>query len=208
MSKLTQSDLPVIVARGDSFARVYRIEAAPSDIGYDLGTGDTLEAFVPTATGQGVPPIPGFNAEDAETWPTIEELAAHFASLIPTAETILATRKAQLRAIAKARRSELIAAGFSYLGKTIQTRDLVDVSNVEAAALKATNDAGYSTYWITGDNSLLALDAAGIIGMQGAMVDAGNAIFAAYIATTSAIEAAADLAAVEALAESAATFTP
>jgi phytoene dehydrogenase-like protein len=89
MSKLTQSDLPVIVARGDSYARVYRIEGAPSDIGYDLGTGATLETFVPTSTGQGVPPIPGFNAEDAETWPTVAELEAHFTAVEAAAQTAM-----------------------------------------------------------------------------------------------------------------------
>jgi len=145
--------------------------------------------------------VPGDNASLI----TAEGLeAALAAAQLPNLPAV----KTALRNVAKVRRAALLAAGFPYGGKVIQTRDIVDVSNVEAAALKATNDAGYATYWITEDNSLLPLDAAGIIAMQSAMVDAGNEIYAAYITITAQIEAAADMDALDALRTAAATFAP
>lgn len=119
----------------------------------------------------------------------------------------LPARRSALRDIAKARRSALIAEGFAYGGKVIQTRNNADIGNINSATLAAISNPAFVTDWITADNSDLPLDAAGMIAMQLAMVARGNAIFAAFLAVAAQIEAAADLTALDALAESAATFT-
>ena len=116
-------------------------------------------------------------------------------------DATLALNEAKLiaRAKAKTARDALLAAGFSYSGKTIQTRNQTDIDNINGAALRATNDATFTTGWIAADNTVLPLDAAGVIAMQAAMITRGNAIFGAYIALTAQIEAAATIEEVNAL---------
>lgn len=120
----------------------------------------------------------------------------------------LAAKRAALRDVAKVRRAELIAGGFEYGGKQIQTRDQVDVSNIDSAALAASNAPGFSTLWITADNSTLPLDQAGMIAMQAAMVTRGNAIFAAFAEVAGLIEIAESITELDDLTVSARTFMP
>lgn len=137
---------------------------------------------------------------------TVAGVAAHIEDAL--AVDPLPARRAELRNVAKARRAELLAAGFVFLGKLIQTRDQVDISNINSAALTASVDPAYTTGWICADNSVLPLDAAGVIAMQRAMVEAGNAIFAAFVETTAPLETATTLAELEALAPGMETFAP
>lgn len=179
------------------------------DTPIEITLADESVTIIGTDTGSYV-------AQDGRTWlipggepatdaPGIE---AHIAAAQPSPEEMLADRKTQLRNVAKARRAALIAEGFEFGGKLIQTRDQVDIDNVNSAALRAASDPAFATNWITTDNSALPLDAAGLIAMQAAMVERGNAIFAAYLAVADQLEGAEDLAALDALAETAATFAP
>ena len=124
-----------------------------------------------------------------DTAPTADQMAAFFAPDF----------KAAARNKAKAARTALLAAGFSYGGKVIQTRNDTDIANINSAALRAVNDSAFSTVWICADNSYLPLDHAGIIAMQSAMVSRGNAVFAAYTSLVSQIEACTTEAQVNAL---------
>lgn len=114
------------------------------------------------------------------------------------ARTLDAAKLAACEA-AKIRRAELAAAGFEFGGKLIQTRNQVDIDNINSAAVAATNNPAFTTIWITTDNTGLPLDAAGVLAMQAAMVTRGNTIFAAYIAHRAALNAAEDLTALAAI---------
>lgn len=103
------------------------------------------------------------------------------------------------RARAKAARDEALTSGFTFNGKTIQTRNQVDIDNINGAALRATNDPTFTTGWICADNSILGLNAAGVIAMQAAMISRGNSIFTAYVILAGQIAACTSIAEVEAL---------
>lgn len=128
--------------------------------------------------------------------PTQAQIDAAFAP--PVVDPLIAAQT-KARDAAKLARTALLAAGFSYGGKVIQTRNDTDIASINSAALKATNDATFSTVWIAADNSYLPLDHAGVIAMQAAMVDRGNVIFAAYVTLSAQIAACTTEAEVNAL---------
>ena len=202
---------PSVIALADgTLVRVRRVTAP--DLLFDVvslvtaANGDTPAVYATLAAGQAVPALPDFDPATAEAWPDDGTLAAWITSQLPTDASRLADAKAALRAVAQGVRTVQLASGFTYADKTIQTRNNVDIANINGAALRAVNDASFTTTWITADNSFLPLDHAGVIAMQAAMIDRGNAIFGAYAVITGII-AAADQAALDALAPYVATLT-
>jgi hypothetical protein len=85
--------------------------------------------------------------------------------------------------------------GFTYQGKRIDSddRSLTRITAASSAAQIATMSAQpFSIEWKCADNTLLTLDAAGMMGMMVAMVQAGNAIFLHAQSLKDQIDAAVD----------------
>jgi len=93
----------------------------------------------------------------------------------------------------KAHRAYLLSQGFNFRDKTIQTRNQVDVANINGAALNAVSNSTFTTTWITSDNTFLVLDAAGVIAMQAAMVARANTIYTTYITVLTQLATATDI---------------
>jgi hypothetical protein len=115
----------------------------------------------------------------------------------------LAAEKVRLREAINAERDRLEAAGFSYVGKRLDsTERSVLRFNVAVQAAQAAIAAGqtFQLDWTCADNSELPLDAAGVIGIPVAFALYGNALHQHARALKAAVESAttaAELAAVE-----------
>jgi len=117
---------------------------------------------------------------EGETEPTPAQMLTLFAE----------DTKQSLRKKAKACRAALLSAGFLFRSKVIQTRNVVDITNINSAAITAASDPYYTAHWIVADNSFLDLDSTGVIAMQKTMTDRSTAIYAAYTTLTTQIDAA------------------
>lgn len=91
----------------------------------------------------------------------------------------LAVARAEMREKINDLRDTLEVSGFSYLGKRIDSTpravERINVATLSAMAA-ATVGAPFSVDWTCADNSTLALDAAGVIGMVAALAAHGNAL--------------------------------
>lgn len=113
----------------------------------------------------------------------------------------LATRKARLRAQVNAERDRREAGAFSYQGKQLDgdERSVKRIlTSVQAAQLALAADQPFAVDWVCADNSILPLDAQGMIGMPAAMAAHGYALHQHGREIKAQIDAAGDL---DALAE-------
>jgi hypothetical protein len=124
---------------------------------------------------------------------------AHAWKDLRTIEEIRAVRWAEV----KAQRDLLEASGFPYLGKRLDS-DARSVQRINTAvqAAQAALAAGvaFPIVWTCADNSLLPLDAAGVVGMPVALATYADQLHQAAKALRAQIEAATTFAEVQAVA--------
>lgn len=114
----------------------------------------------------------------------------------------LAEVKAAMRAELIAQRNASITSGFAYLGKTIDSdRDSVMSITGAAVAALAAKAAGlpYSVDWTCADDSVLTLDADGVLGMAVTLAMFADAQHAKARPLKEAIKNAADVSTIEAV---------
>lgn len=127
---------------------------------------------------------------------TPEEEAAYNAALLPN-------EIAFKRAAINAERDRLEISGFSYLGKTFdsdqRSTDRIQVAALAAqAALMAAQP--FSIDWTAADNTVVTLDAAGMIGLATAFAQYGASLHAHAKTLKAQVDAATTVAEVQAIA--------
>lgn len=110
--------------------------------------------------------------------------------------------RAEVRAAINAERDRREEAGFVYLGRPVDS-DSRSVQRIGVAVQAAQAAAGagqpFAIEWMCQDNTLLALDAAGMMGMPVALAMAGNALHQHARTLKAAVDAADSVAALEAI---------
>lgn len=127
---------------------------------------------------------------------TLLQVADDSVALTDSEQLEIAKRQAKTQL--KRNRHERLGSGFEFQGKQIQTRHgYDDRSNITNVGVAAMVDPNFTTEFITADNTTLQLDADGAKALYGAMLQAGQAVYATYIAKRGEIEAATTIGQVE-----------
>lgn len=137
------------------------------------------------------------DGEWMQGWEIVErdDLAEHERTSL--AAQYLATRKARLRAQVNAERDRREMGTFPYLGRQLDgdERSVKRIlTAVQAAQLALAAEHPFEIDWVCADNSILPLDAEGMIGMPTAMAAHGYALHQRGRQLKDMIDAAADMA--------------
>lgn len=141
------------------------------------------------------------DGEWLQRWEIVERDDLTEDERVSLAAQYLATRKARLRAQVNAERDRREAGAFSYQGKQLDgdERSVKRIlTSVQAAQLAVASGQPFEIDWVCADNSILSLDAQGMIGLPAAMAAHGYALHQHGREIKAQIDAAGDL---DALAE-------
>jgi hypothetical protein len=176
--------------------RLYRFEGDLNTLALDAG----LETPLPTIPTRGIKPtltdecierIRDLYSKDLSIWESITIPGQIYQA--PTDPASVEALRFEMMAHLKANRDAKIACGFEFGDKQIQTRNQADMDTIRSLAIAATNAPSFETDFITADNSILPLDAAGCVALHQAMVNAGNVVWQQYILSRDSLNAASTL---------------
>lgn len=137
------------------------------------------------------------DGEWLQRWETVERDDLTEDERDSLAAQYLATRKARLRAQVNAERDRRETGAFPYQGKLLDGDEHSVkriLTSVQAAQLALAAGQPFAIDWVCADNSILPLDAEGMIGMPAAMAAHGYALHQYGRTLKAQIDAAADMA--------------